>query len=981
MSTSRYLRSLALLTVALLIPMSAAAQSGAIAGTVRDNTGSALPGVTVEVSSPALIERVRVTVAGDEGQYRIIDLRPGVYTVTFTLPGFNSLRRQGIELSAGVTATVNGELRVGTLEETITVTGAAPLVDVQNVTQQTVIPREIIEAIPTGKLWANLSSLIPGTTVRGSGVGSGGVQDVGGAAGNPILRVSIHGSGASDQQVGLDGYAVGSMAGQGDGVFQFFIDSLIQEYVFETSARGADSGETGGIRTNVVSREGGNTFRGVFSGNFANEELQFNNFSADLEARGLTTPNKTKSVWLSSGGFGGPIVRDKLWFFAGVQKQVADSYIAGKFHNANQEGWLFVPDPSRPMISEQNGWGSATRLTWQLSSRNRVAAYAEYNHQCFCTFYSQAIPMPEAVWEGTFPTKSFNATWTSTLSNRLLLQAGASLYHIDPYHLEAIGNGRSVVANSGPYAGIRYGDAASDMLINSKLVNVRNSLAYVTGSHNLKFGMDMRMGFASPFINSTPGNVLYTLVNDRPNTVTFSPGPRIQTDRVLPNLGIYAQDQWTIRRLTLNGALRFDWFRTSYPDQVLPPAQYRPQELRVQGAEVFNWRDLNPRMGFAYDVFGNGRTAVKVGLSRYVTQEAVSDTQSVNPIGAVNATQTRTWTDDGDFIIEGDPLNLEINGELGRSNNQAFGQSVITTRLDPRYQKGYGVRPFNWETSVGLQHELRPGLSTSVSYHRRWFGNFKLNDNLKVSPSDYDAFCITAPLDVRLPGGGGHRICGLYDTTVAARPLQDNVITSSAFYDGDQRSHYDGVDLTMNARLPRGTIIAGGVSFGKTMTDNCDLKFDSPSTYLCHQESPFQANVKLQGSYMLPWDVRVAATFQSIPGPSISATYTASNAQVTWENPALTRNLSAGATATVSVPLFSPTELYGERMNQLDARFGKRFTFRRTRLEAQFDVFNVLNGNAVLSHNNAYGTTGTSWLVPFSILNGRLLKFGMQVDF
>ena len=979
MVIGRHLGTLALATVLFLTPITVSAQTGAIAGTARDNTGSVLPGVSVEVSSPALIEKVRTAVTDGQGQYRITDLRPGVYTATFTLNGFSIVKREGIELSAGFTATINADLTVGALEETVTVTGSSPLVDVQNVTQRTVMPRETIDAIPTAKLFSNLSVLVPGATLRGSGPGSTGLQDVGGASGNPVVRVSIHGSGTSDQQVGLDGYSVSSLAGQGDGVFQYFVDAMVQEYTFETSARNAESGETGGVRTNLVPKEGGNTFSGSFSGNFANSDLQSNNYSEDLKNQGLTSPNRAKAVWMANGGIGGPVKRDRVWFFTAAQRQLADSYVAGKFYNANQAGWTYVADPSRPMVLEQNGWGSATRVTWQVSAKNKLALYGEYNDQCFCQFFSGAITMPEAAWRGTFPTKSVNGTWTSLLSSHLLVQAGASWYHIDPYHLAAQGNGRSTVDNGGPNAGIRYGDAASDMLIDSKVSNVRSSLGYVTGAHNVKAGMDMKIGSSSPFINSTPGNISYTFLNGSPSQVTYSPGSVTQTNRYLPNLGLYAQDQWTLRRLTLNGGLRFDWFRTSYPDQVLPAAQYRPQDLQIAGMEVLNWRDLNPRVGASYDLFGNGNTALKFSWGRYVAQEAVTLTVSANPASATTATQTRTWTDNGDLIIQGDPLNLEQNQELGRSNNQNFGKSVITSRLDPAFAQGFNVRPFNWELAAGLQHQLRPGLSSSVMYYRRWFGNFQLTDNVAVAPTDYDPFCIVAPIDARLPDGGGYPICDLYDVNPTKSQLRDNVVRTSAFY-GDQLSHWDGVDVSINARLAHGVIVGGGVSTGKTMTDNCDVvtKVDNPSTYLCHQETPFLVNVKFQGSYTLPWDIRAAATFQSLPGPSIAAAYTARNSEIV---PTLKRNLAAGTAGTVSVQLIDPSTTYNERMNQIDLRLAKRFVVRGKRLEAQMDLYNMLNGNAILSQNNTYGTNGASWLVPQSILSARLLKFGVQMDF
>ena len=445
-------------------------------------------------------------------------------------------------------------------------------------------------------------------------------------------------------------------------------------------------------------------------------------------------------------------------------------------------------------------------------------------------------------------------------------------------------------------------------------------------------------------------------------------------------MGIYTQDQWTMTRLTVNAGLRYNWFRTSYPDQVLPAAQFRPDERRFTGAKVLDWKDLNPRLGIAYDLFGSGKTALKLSLGRYVGQEAVTLTQGANPVGASSGMQTRTWNDaNHDLVVQGDPLDLSANGELGRSNNQNFGRSVIATRLDPEFAKGFGVRPFNWEVASGVQHHLLPAVGVSATYYRRWFGNFQLTDNLAVAPTDFDPYCITAPRDARLPTGGGYQICGLYDVAPAKLAVQDNVIRTSEFY-GRQISHWSGVDFLVDARLRGGVLIQGGISTGKTTTDNCEVValIDNPSPYLCHQETPFLNNAKLLASYTLPWDVLIAGSFQSLPGPAVAATYTARNAEIA---PTLGRNLAAGATGTASVALVNPVGEYGERMYQLDVRLAKRFSLGRTRFQGQIDLYNVLNGNFVLAHNNVYGTSGVSWLVPQSILAPRLVNFGMQLTF
>ena len=724
-------------------------------------------------------------------------------------------------------------------------------------------------------------------------------------------------------------------------------------------------------------KDGGNTFHGTLSGNFANESLQAHNYADELKARGLVSPNRVKAVWAVSPAYGGPIRKNRLWFIGGAQVVTTDNYVAGVFANADTSGWRYVPDLNRQMVIDQDYRGVVGRLTWQASRRNKVSMHGEYSYPCFCKLGTNVTP--EAAWRATFPGKTVNATWTSTLTNRLFVKAGGQSYHLDPYHLAANGNGRSVVDNGGPYAGFRFGSSASDTSIDSRVVHARGSVAYVTGSHNLTFGADTRLGFASPSTNAVPGNVTYVLLNSLPSSVTYSSGPIIQRNRYLPDIGIFGQEQWTMARLTVNAGIRFDMFRAGYPDQVLPAAQYRPQERRVTGANVVSWTDLNPRLGVAYDLFGDGRTAVKASLGRYVAQEAVALTQSANPVNSTSGNQTRTWNDDGDFVVQGDPLNLAANGELGASSNQNFGQIVVTTRVDPAFAQGYGVRPFNWEFSTQVQHQLAPGLGVSLGYYRRWFGNIQLTDNLATASSDFEPYCVTAPGDSRLPQGGGYRICDLYDVVPSKRGAQDSIIRSSGFY-GKQISHWNGVDVLVDARLRGGLLLGGGMSFGKTTDDTCDIvaKVDNPSPYLCHIETPFLANAKMLASYTLPWGMLVAGTFQSLPGPDITASYTARNAEIV---PSLGRNLAAGSTATVAVPLIASGTMYGKRTFQFDARLGKRFMLGSRRLQTSIDLYNILNGNAILSQNNTYGTNGASWQVPLSILSPRLVKFSMELSF
>ena len=292
------IRGAAALLLVAVIPVAAFAQAS-ITGVVKDTSGAVLPGVTVEASSPVLIEKTRTTVTDGSGQYQIINLLPGTYTVTFTLPGFNVFKRDGIELSGSFVATVNADMRVGALAETITVTGQTPLVDVRSSAVQKVVTKEVVDAIPTGRLGINLAALQPGIILgAGGGVGQANTnaltsQDVGGTAGDTFTDLAIHGGKPAEQRQTIGGLSAATTIRFGESLSSSPSFTAMQEMSVNTS--GADASLTGGgVQINYVPRDGGNTFKGLLFYSFANGGMQGSNFSTiqddpvtSLEARGL----------------------------------------------------------------------------------------------------------------------------------------------------------------------------------------------------------------------------------------------------------------------------------------------------------------------------------------------------------------------------------------------------------------------------------------------------------------------------------------------------------------------------------------------------------------------------------------------------------------------------------------------------------------------------------------------------------------------
>jgi hypothetical protein len=274
-----------------------------------------------------------------------------------------------------------------------------------------------------------------------------------------------------------------------------------------------------------------------------------------------------------------------------------------------------------------------------------------------------------------------------------------------------------------------------------------------------------------------------------------------------------------------------------------------------------------------------------------------------------------------------------------------------------------------------VQHALAPRIGIDVGYFRRWYGNFTATDNRATTTADFSPFRVTAPADPRLPGGGGYVVDGLYNLNPNRVGQVDNYVTFASNY-GKRIEHWNGFDVSVNARPRDGVLLQGGLSTGRTSTDTCDLvaNLDNPSPLYCHVDTAFLTQVKLLGTYTVPKvDVRVAATFQSFPGPQLSANYLATNAMV---QPSLGRPLSGGA-ANVTVNLVEPGTLYGDRANQFDLRFSKLLKFGRVRSTVNFDVYNAFNTNSALLVNNNFA----SWQTPQLILDARLAKISVQVDF
>jgi hypothetical protein len=983
-----------------------------IAGVVRDTSGAVLPGVTVEAASPVLIEKVRTTVSDGNGRFQIIDLRPGTYAVTFTLPGFNSVRRDGVELSGAQTMSVDAELRVGALEETVTVTGEAPTVDVQTATRQTVLDREIVQNIPTARNYYSLGSLITGVNSNSA--------DVGGALGDTMSSLTIHGSKNQDQRITNNGVSVMTLQAGGNIGGPTPDVSSAAEVAIDTSAAGADL-PTGGVRINLIPRDGGNDWSSSSFFTFSNEAMAGDNYTKRVQDLGAGSTNKTITNMDINPAFGGPISRNRVWFWTSVRHTSVESQPADSFINRNAwnpNAWLPDFDTSQPARNKGVWHSINTRFTIQATAKHKFAATWQQQNYCRCPDDISADTAPEAGRDRRFPRlQQQHAEWTSPLTNRLLVEAvGMHLYERwgNMHYRSGEGNFFKTGGSLDPQFEqfvpqmISVQEQSIDMTYRS-MVNFNNTsvpnyfyraaVSYVTGTHNLKVGFNRVHGYQiTRTYNFQPYQ--YRFNNGIPNQITVYATPYQVENHQDNDVGLFVQDRYTMSRWTLSGGLRFDVFQTSFPEQVIGPGDLVPnRNITFPEQNNTNWKDITYRSAAAWDVFGTGRTAFKISLNKFLLGQTLNALggADTNPFNTLVRTANRSWTDaNRDYVPQCDLVVLDANGECGPINDRGFGSNRPGASFDPDLLTGWGNRNYNWEFSTGVQHEVLPRVAVDVGYFRRWFGNFRVTDNVALAASDYTRFQVTAPRDSRLPDGGGQTLT-VFNVVPEKFGLVQNYNTLSKKY-GDMSETWNGVDVTLNARLQNGITASLGFATGKRVTDNCDIVAKIPELLTgngspalgtnigaapwmpleyCHQEEPFLTQVKAYGVYMIPRvDVLVSGTLQSTPGPLVYGNFNANNAYLA-ANSTLGRPLS-GRAANIGVNLVEPGALYGERLNQLDMRFGKIFRAGGTRTNVSLDVYNILNKDTVRTLNNTFGP---AWQRPQSILLARFLKISATFDF
>jgi hypothetical protein len=1001
------------LLVVLLLPATALAQAS-LTGTVRDGSGGVLPGVTVEASSPVLIEKTRTAVTDGTGQWRIVDLRPGTYSLSFTLPGFTTVKRDNIELTGSQTLTIPIDMRVGGIEETITVTGESPVVDLTNARREVVLSSETIQRIPATRAAGALLNTAPGVSVGDASLAISPTMTSFNARSSTINATSVGGEG----RYAINGFPL--TAARSGGFSSYVYDTVNTDEIAITVGGGLGESDIGGPVMNIIPRSGANVFSGSAFLSNAGDWSSGNNLDAEIQAQNPALRQNPGVInaydWNAS--FGGPIMKDRLWFFGSyrdLSTQVAMEGIQTNANAGDATHWDWAPGGVNARLVQDRTM-MIGRLTGQFG-KSRIRFNSEYQARCEGTplnvgtegchsrgedwvgLGNNQAPTqmsPEATQtagRGYFDVPFYinQGTWTMPQSDRLLFEAGYNAFRYQPIfghpapdadttltpvteQSNAINpaTGRPFV----PGANYRYRGVETWGPATGKTDDVLTAVSYVTGSNSAKFGYQYRKLDLLDKDVANQTQLGYRFNQGVPNAVSYYL-PDFGRRTITQTHSAYFQDSWTRGRMTLQGALRWDRASSYAPSELNGTTNtsfLNPQPITIPktpGVDAYN--DITPRVGVAYDLFGTGKTALKFNYGKYLAYAANDSPYTATNPGAtvVRNVINRGWTDtDNDKVVDCNLLNTALNGECAAATGTAlnFGQLGAATAVHPDVLSGWGTRPGDDQYTFVLQQELAPRISAEFAYtHRVWHGFFLTDDLTRQGNinSFYETYTLTAPSDSRLADGGGYPVTVYVPTAAANAVPAQRILIKESEVGAERSSTWDGYEIMLNARFRNGLTTQIGTSRGRGKVNTCEVDvrynqvtataINGPNPRGCDNVEPWQSTFRGLASYTVPTiDVLLSATFRSQPENDITATWQVPNSVIA----ATLGHLPPGATATgtTNIPLTdNEHRVYsGERRNQMDLRVAKIVRFGRTRTDIGVDIFNVFNANPATQWNQTY---------------------------
>jgi hypothetical protein len=940
MTVVRRIFVLASLALLLGAPIAQAQQTtGAITGLVTDASGAVLPGVTITLTGERLAAP-QTQVSDATGAYRFDRLSPGTYGVKFELQGFRTVDRPDVRISAAFVATINGKMEVGSVSETITVTGESPTVDVRSNVQQTVMNQEILEGIPTGRDPWSLAKLIPGVQVA--------TYDVGGTQSMQQSSLSAHGSSTNDVSYNIDGATVNWPGGGGGATMIYYDQGMFEEVNYMTSAIPAEM-LAGGVSINMVTKDGGNQWKANVRYNFSNDAMQAENWAETQKLVPSFRGNATDMTYDFNVAGGGAIKPNKLWFNGTVRK-----WVVNKFVNAtNDDGSQALDDND---LKNYSG-----KLVYQLSANQKLIGSYFWNNKIrgHRRDSNDIIPDIASVVQNN-PVQTTQAKYTGirgslVFESNFSVMDGLTEYTYQPDTdrslVRVIDTGLTTVKNA---------STREEHQPNSRH-QFDNSVTWGTsglgGEHLLKAGVQWgRLFYGSDYSVLNDHWLVYN--NNVPVSVRIYNSPAFSKNEATVT-GFFVQDAWTMNRLTLNLGGRWDKYNGVVPEQSAPGGTFSGPRTVQEKTAIDHSRGVW-RLGMTYDLTGSGRTAIKASASRYALQVGIDRVTNVNPLTVGSA--DCPWTDpngNGKYDV----------GEINLGTCPAFsGGSFVDYAPGVKW-------PYSDEVTAGIETQLpgavRLGAMFFYRTNREQFGQV----NSLQPASAYTKYTVNIPNG---PGGTVENpkpvTADVYNISAAANSLNASVRDNVDYLDTD----YKGVEVTMTKRFSRKWQMQMGFTLGKNqggVSGGTDLNDPNNTRYpqgIVGNDS--EQALRLSGSYILPGDIDISGSLVANNGYPYVSTYSLTRAAAAAQGIALTR-------ASQTIQLSKRGDERYDNVYLLDLRLAKNFRFGSRSFKPQIDIFNIANADTVVNTTTA---VGSSYLRPAGgdpILSPRIIRLGFSLNF
>jgi Carboxypeptidase regulatory-like domain len=989
-------RAIAVLAVLVLLagalPARAQVQTGEITGRVTDDTGALLPGVTVTLTSPVLIQP-QSAATSETGTYRFTLIPIGTYIVKFELPGFKTVVRDGISVTIGFTAQVNQQLAISTVQETVTVSGESPVVDTKNTGAKTTFDLESLQSIPSARdPWVMLERA-PAITMDRANVG-------GSQSGQQSTFIS-RGAAGGNNKWSIDGVDITDMSATGASPMYYDFD-MLQE--MQVTTGGADaSQQTGGVGINLVTRSGTDRFKGSGRWFVTDEEFEANNVDDELRAQGAGSGNPIQNIKDIGLEVGGPIKRGKLWYWGSYGTQDIKVGVLGFFKPTPT---CRVAPTSSEIIKKLDTATLRSCLETDLTTLNNYNVKLQWvpfrnNKMTFQNTWAEKVrnardasdtrPIETTYRQKSVPTTYAGVGWNGganplwkigdqhVLTDRLLLDVTWA-HHGNNFALDFHDDSLTTVQ---PRVETTT-NAFSRSFDQSVFVRPTQSFDVTTsyflpatlgGDHAFKVGFKWRDA-PTTSVSHTGGNAIVRYTNSVPNSVDLYRDGDVRYD--LQTYAVFVQDSFTVDRLTLNLGVRWDrqddqQFASSVAANPIAP-DWLPALTFPGGDPGVVWNTYSPRIGMTYDLRGTGKTIARSSYSLYYGQLAPG--QLAQRTSAVSQVFVRfPWNDlNGDAFAQREEITFGIANILSRS--AAYNPN------DPTNFRSAGSVDQNikddrtFEFIAGLDHELLPRLAIGGAYIWRKYDRFFWSDNIGLTSADYRAVAQTPTCPV---AGARCEPVTYFEPTI---PIPAAFVYTNI---PDRWRNYNGVELTLTKRYADRWMASLSYAY-----NNAVDVFDSPDSYqdptctaaACpgkQQYAPESGGsgidnvfpnakwlIKANGLYTLPWqEIGLSANLNSRQGYPFPQSIQTPN-----------RANQAGQ-AQVSLDLLG--ELRMDNVTSVDFRVDKTFTFARgLRIVPSVDVFNLMNANTILARRrnqiaaNANEVSG--------IIAPRVVRFGVKVN-